>query len=165
MSIRTRALAAAAAGALLAPLTPFAAPALVNHITPRSRERACPPGEVTGGQYSDVDAANTFALEINCLSDYGIARGTTESTYTPGAPVLRRQMALAYRFGQLAGVPFQHRHRPRLHRRRRPGRRGTRRRLGLANANLVRGTTPTTFTPTVRSSATRWPRSSPTRRT
>ncbi len=42
-----------------------------------------------------VDVVGSFAEDaVNCLGHYGITRGRTATTYDPGAPVLRWQMAL-----------------------------------------------------------------------
>ena len=42
-----------------------------------------------------VDVEGTFAEDaVNCLAHFGVTRGRTETTYDPGAPVLRWQMAL-----------------------------------------------------------------------
>jgi Tol biopolymer transport system component len=37
---------------------------------------------------------NSFAAQIDCIAWYDVARGTTATTYSPGAPVTRAQMAL-----------------------------------------------------------------------
>ena len=42
-----------------------------------------------------VDVEGTFAEDaVNCLAHFGVTRGRTETTYDPGAPVSRWQMAL-----------------------------------------------------------------------
>ena len=50
-----------------------------------------------------VDVVGSFAEDaVNCLAHFGVTRGRTETTYDPGAPVLRWQMAL---FLARAAVP------------------------------------------------------------
>ena len=42
-----------------------------------------------------VDVAGSFAEDaVNCLAHFGVTQGRTETTYDPGSPVLRWQMAL-----------------------------------------------------------------------
>ncbi len=42
-----------------------------------------------------VDVVGSFAEDaVNCLAHFGVTRGRTETTYDPGGPVLRWQMAL-----------------------------------------------------------------------
>ena len=101
----TRSRAVLAGAALLAPLLVTSA-ATADHVSVRQTSTACPIGDVsttaeTG--YGDV-AGHVFALEINCISDYGIATGRADG-YLPAAPVLRRQMALFLtRMAARAGV-------------------------------------------------------------
>ncbi len=50
-----------------------------------------------------VDVVGSFAEDaVNCLGHFGVTQGRTETTYDPGAPVLRWQMAL---FLSRAAVP------------------------------------------------------------
>ena len=56
-----------------------------------------------------TDIVGSFAEDaVNCLAHYGVTRGRTETTYDPGAPVLRWQMALfLLRAASPAGVSLQ----------------------------------------------------------
>ena len=56
-----------------------------------------------------TDIVGSFAEDaVNCLAHYGVTRGRTETTYDPGAPVLRWQMALfLLRAASPAGVALQ----------------------------------------------------------
>jgi hypothetical protein len=81
--------------ALVTPLW-VAGPVRADHVVVRSTMVACPsehvsPTEVTG--YVDV-VGSPFEREVNCLSDYQLVKGRTDGRYEPGAPVLRRHMAL-----------------------------------------------------------------------
>jgi hypothetical protein len=107
MTARKRTAGIAVAGALLAPLVGLAAPAHAGHIEERTIDLACPADQVSTDRFSDVPAGNTFARHINCLNDYGVAKGLNETTYGPAGFVLRRQMAtFIYRIGLEAGVDW-----------------------------------------------------------
>ena len=108
MAARKRTLTALAAGALLAPLSPFASPAYADHITPRTIDIACPEGRVSEGRYDDVPPdSGAFEREINCVSDYGIATGRQVDDFDREFNVTRRQMAqFVYREALLGGVQF-----------------------------------------------------------
>ena len=54
---------------------------------------ACPPGEVPAAGFIDVPADSVHAGSIDCLAWYDIARGRTDTTFVPGAPVTRAQQA------------------------------------------------------------------------
>jgi len=57
----------------------------------RATGRSCP----TSGalSFSDVSESSTHADNIDCMSALGITRGTTATTFSPGLPVTRGQMA------------------------------------------------------------------------
>lgn len=143
---RTLLVSVAAAAGLLAPLGGAVAQAAVAppgavDIT----KNACPPSRVPNAGFTDTQS-NTFKLEIDCIGDYGITRGKTDTTFQPGGVVLRQQMteflfnALVYSgaepvnyasagftdLGQLSELQQKHVN-------------------ALANAGVVKGTTATTF--------------------
>lgn len=141
-----RLLSAAAVGALLVPIGPFALSASAAAPSPRSITTACPADKVTSAGYTDI-AANTFEVAINCLAKYGIAKGTTATTYSPAAVVTRAQLAVfVERLGVLAGYQFDAS----------PagftdidgvGDEQRRAINGLAHAGIVQGITATTYSP------------------
>lgn len=55
---------------------------------------ACPPDQVERGRFADVPPGPAVSLAVDCLTGYGIARGTATGAYGPGALVTRGQMAL-----------------------------------------------------------------------
>jgi hypothetical protein len=59
---------------------------------PRGIENFCPPGEVPPSGFT-YTAGNPHAEAIECVAFYGIAFGTTETTYSPRMQVRRDQMA------------------------------------------------------------------------
>jgi hypothetical protein len=73
--------------ALLTGLAPAAAAVTARDIT-----SACPPGQVPAAGFRDT-AGSTFAFEIDCIVAYGVAEGTSRTTYSPGDTVTRGQMA------------------------------------------------------------------------
>ncbi len=90
-----RVLAIATAGALL-PLglagaaSAQTAPTLVD-IT----KNACPTDQVKAQGYTDIAGVSSEnQLAINCIAEYGIAKGTTTTTYSPTLGISRAQMAL-----------------------------------------------------------------------
>lgn len=141
---RTRPFLALAAVAALA--LPLAAPAAgAAAVDLRDvRAFACPPDRVPSAGFQDVQGNR---LEIDCLAAYGITSGTGPGRYDPRGLVTRAQMALfvantaAYAgvaldprdagFTDVAGLPPRFRDAVN----------------GLANAGIVRGTSPTTFSP------------------
>jgi hypothetical protein len=54
---------------------------------------ACPPGQVPVAPFTDVSRTGTHTPAIDCAVWYGIARGTTSTTYAPTNTVNRAQMA------------------------------------------------------------------------
>jgi hypothetical protein len=105
---RRRVGAIVALAALLVPVA-LSAPASAHHVAARPTLGACPLGQVSPTSvtgFRDI-AGYVFAREINCLTDHGIARGREPGSYAPGAPVLRRQMALFLtRIVTRAGIPL-----------------------------------------------------------
>lgn len=58
----------------------------------RAVDDACPAG--TGEHpFTDVAASNPFAAAVGCLLHWDVTRGTSATTYEPGALVTRQQMA------------------------------------------------------------------------
>lgn len=58
----------------------------------RATDDSCPAGKVPPAGFADVHA-NVHASDIDCVVWWQVAAGTTASTYAPGAPVTRAQMA------------------------------------------------------------------------
>ncbi len=83
-----RGVATAAAGAMVIALLPSG----IAAAAPRGSEDVCP---APGGNYTaftDI-AGNTHEENIECMAGYGIARGTTTTTYNPTGDVRRDSMA------------------------------------------------------------------------
>jgi hypothetical protein len=76
---------------LIAALFTGLAPAAAA-VTARDITSACPPGQVPTAGFRDT-AGSTFAVEIDCIVAYGVAEGTSRTTYSPGDTVTRGQMA------------------------------------------------------------------------
>src|SRR5436190_6664116 len=53
---------------------------------------ACPSTQVTNPGFTDI-GGDFFKVQIECIADYGITKGTTTSTYSPMESVSRGQMA------------------------------------------------------------------------
>lgn len=108
-----RVLSAVAAGAIAVPIsfslagTAFATgtyPGNENAVAPApiSTTTACPPGQVPTNGYSDVPSSD---IDPYCIAAYGVAKGTTATTYSPGRDVLRDEMAaFVARLVQAAGL-------------------------------------------------------------
>jgi hypothetical protein len=60
---------------------------------PQPAALACPPGQVPVAPFTDVSRTGTHTPAIDCAVWYGIARGTTSTTYAPTNTVNRAQMA------------------------------------------------------------------------
>jgi len=146
-----------AAAALLAPAL-VAAPQAYAQSEPapvaqaRATAAACPSGQIQEDGFPDVPASNVHESAVDCVVQWHVASGRTASSYGPGAPVDRGQMAsfiarLLERSG--ASLPAAARdvfgddagsaHQVSINR--------------LAGAGIVSGTGPGTFAP--RSSVTR----------
>jgi hypothetical protein len=82
---RAAAVVVASAMLLLAPATALA--------EPRSSDDSCPAGEVPEDGFTDVDAGNVHEAAIDCVVWWGVAQGTTATTYNPTGTVTRAQMA------------------------------------------------------------------------
>lgn len=99
--MRARLLPLLIAGALLA----TGVPASADHVTARPLTTACPANQVSSTPFADVAASSPFELAISCLSDEGITRGRTATSYAPASGVQRQQMAqFLYRLGGRGGV-------------------------------------------------------------
>lgn len=59
----------------------------------RSTANACPSGVVPSSPFTDVLASDVHLADINCAAWWGLAHGTSSSTYTPGGTLTRGQMA------------------------------------------------------------------------
>ena len=88
-SARIRRLGPLAVAVLVTALLPTSA--LAQTATARNIDSGCPTGVIPDAGF--VDGAGTFAREIDCIVAYGIAAGTSTSTYSPGDEVTRGQMA------------------------------------------------------------------------
>lgn len=60
---------------------------------PRSTTSACPPGQVPADGFTDVPSSDPSANDIACVVWWQVAHGTSSTTYAPGNPVPRDQMA------------------------------------------------------------------------
>jgi hypothetical protein len=76
---------------LVAVLLTTMAPA-ATALVARNIDSACPPGQVPSAGFRDI-SGSTFAFEIDCIVAYGVAEGTSPTTYRPGDSVTRGQMA------------------------------------------------------------------------
>ena len=66
---------------------------------------ACPEDVIPSADFSDVSARHDNADDIDCIAYYGITNGTTPTTYSPDAPVIREHMALFLtRLARLVGI-------------------------------------------------------------
>jgi hypothetical protein len=93
---------AGAALALIAFAPPSAAqPVDDRDITDPPATSACPvdrsvepaPTPVPEDSFTDVPEGNVHEFAVDCVAWYGVASGTSETTYDPGGPVHRDQMA------------------------------------------------------------------------
>lgn len=108
-------------------------------------DQACPPGQVAASGFADV-TGNAHRAAVDCIVWYGIAQGTSASSYSPANPVTRDQMAsFLARSMEAAGVALPP-----------PSSQGFRDVSGnthearinqLAELGLARGTTATTYSP------------------
>lgn len=55
---------------------------------------ACPEDVIPDADFADVPGRHDNASDINCIAYYGITKGTSATTYSPDAPVIREHMAL-----------------------------------------------------------------------
>lgn len=69
-------------------LTTYTAPP-----APRNPTQACPSGQVPSAGYTDIPDNDPHKANIDCLSWWGITKGTTATTYSPLLDVPRDQMA------------------------------------------------------------------------
>ncbi len=82
-----RLLASGATAVLAIGLLPSAA------LAATSTANVCPPpGKTQADRFGDDDG-NVHEDNIDCMAQYGIAKGTSANTYSPGATVTRAQMA------------------------------------------------------------------------
>ena len=81
--------------ALVCPVLVFASlPAGPAGAEARGITTACPEGEVADSGFTDTAAlAEPMRAAIDCIVSFGLARGTTATTYGPGIAVSRGQMA------------------------------------------------------------------------
>ena len=68
---------------LAAALLSAGTPALADHVTVRPLTTACPANQVSATPFADVARSGPFELAISCLSDHGITRGQTATSYAP----------------------------------------------------------------------------------
>ena len=88
MTRTTRARGSALAAVVVAALVFAAAPAAAQA---RTVDEAC--AFARSSAFADKPADTAFATAIDCIAHYGVTRGTTATTYSPGAAVDRDQMA------------------------------------------------------------------------
>lgn len=62
-------------------------------VEPRPIDDACPVGSVPASSYTDVVESNVHRFPIDCVTWWGVAGGTSATTYHPGGSVTRAQMA------------------------------------------------------------------------
>ncbi|MDE0120102.1 MAG: S-layer homology domain-containing protein [bacterium] len=55
---------------------------------------ACPEDVIPDANFTDVPGRHENSSDINCIAYYGITKGTSATTYSPEAPVIREHMAL-----------------------------------------------------------------------
>jgi len=55
---------------------------------------ACPEDVIPDANFADVPGRHENSSDINCIAYYGITKGTSATTYSPEAPVIREHMAL-----------------------------------------------------------------------
>ncbi len=66
---------------------------------------ACPEDVIPGADFVDVPSRHDNAGDIDCIAYYGITKGTSATTYSPDAPVIREHMALfLVRLARLVGI-------------------------------------------------------------
>ena len=66
---------------------------------------ACPEDVIPDADFADVPARHDNAADIDCIAYYGITKGTSATTYSPDAPVIREHMALfLVRMARLVGI-------------------------------------------------------------
>lgn len=66
----------------------------------------CPPDRLPPLPFADVPSGDTFAPAIACVLGTGTVRGVTSTSYVPGVPVSRGQLALLLtRVADRAGAP------------------------------------------------------------
>ncbi len=125
--------------ALLVALMPLPASA-------QSIQLACPPHAVPPSGFTDVGPSNPHKAAIDCVAWYGIASGTSQTTFAPKQVVTRWQMALFLirtiedwqGFVDIAGLSFE----------------AMTAVNKLKELSITAGTTPSTFTPD--GTLTRW---------
>ena len=73
---------------------PSAAPAPPDSGSgPLTLEAACPSDRTPDAAFTDMAAGDTHRHAVDCMAWWGIAAGTSPTTYSPTAPVTRAQMA------------------------------------------------------------------------
>lgn len=92
--------------------TPTPAPGVPRPVAePRDIAPACPPGVVGEDGFTDVPATNPFETAVDCVRHWQVANGWTTTTYAPADPVTREQMAafiarlIQYTGGTLPAAP------------------------------------------------------------
>jgi hypothetical protein len=59
----------------------------------RAIDDSCPEGRVPEDGFTDVPTTNTHEPSIDCIVWFGVAQGTSATTYNPSGQVTREQMA------------------------------------------------------------------------
>lgn len=83
---------AVVASLLVVPVSPAGATA--GTADKKATFSACPTGVAPAAGFTDVGASSFAAAAIDCVKYYGVTQGTSATTYSPGSPVTREQMAL-----------------------------------------------------------------------
>lgn len=98
--MRCRSMAMLLVAVLVAPvLTVTSAPAVGQAPDPtptgqpRATDHSCPDGQIQEDGFTDVPASNVHEAAVDCAVHWQVANGRTASSYGPGAPVNRAQMA------------------------------------------------------------------------
>jgi hypothetical protein len=94
--VRCRPLALLVAAALATPVL-LATQTHAQEPTSTAQQRtiggACPDGEIQEDGFADVPRSNVHEAAVDCAVQWQVANGRTESSYGPGQPVDRGQMA------------------------------------------------------------------------
>ena len=74
-------------------LAPTALAQAAPVVQPRTIDAACPDGQIQEDGFPDVAASNVHERSVDCVVQWQVAAGRTASSYGPGSPVERGQMA------------------------------------------------------------------------
>ena len=91
--MRARPLALLVAVVLAAPLLLTTPSGAQESAQPRTIDDACPAGQIQEDGFGDVAASNVHERAVDCAVQWQVTTGRTASSYGPGQPVDRGQMA------------------------------------------------------------------------